>query len=399
MKFCRAGAALAGVSVLLMLGLGGAQAADDPCAPKRLDWMLDQEKCGDLVFADVAEIMLTCDDAQMRLRAAAGLGRFRGPEVFASLYRVLEGDRSPLVREAALNAHAAIMRRMSLMPGRETMEACFLVYQFDRYRPNRDRARELLERFEASPQMLAQRSYVSARYRPLAQLQVRASADSKSALIATLQPADAFAIADEFHANDQRTCWFAIETPAGLKGWVCGLQDGREQIATDDVPPRPFVSTVESLAEVANPAQSLKLELRTGKKGDTFRPGEEIVFFVKAAQDCYVTLIYFSPQSGGYMLFPNRDQSDALVRAGTEVRIPAEGSSLNFKASTPGVEEISVIATRFPVEIFPDEEVEPGAVRAIKTGRREMARGIDRLLRYFKTDAWATVHRTIQTKE
>ena len=36
-------------------------------------------------FADVIEIMHACEDAQMRVRAAAGLGRYRGPEVFEAL--------------------------------------------------------------------------------------------------------------------------------------------------------------------------------------------------------------------------------------------------------------------------------------------------------------------------
>ncbi|MBM4309609.1 MAG: HEAT repeat domain-containing protein [Deltaproteobacteria bacterium] len=286
MKPCKGSAALTAMLVVLLL-CSAAASADDVCAPKRLDWMLEDEQCGDLVFADVVEIMLTCYDAHLRARAAAGLGRVRGPEVFSALYRVFEKDRSPRVREAALNALAAIMQRTALLPGREIMEAFFLVYQFDRYRPNRDRARELLERFRACPKMLAGRTYVSARYRPLVPLQVHESPDLKSAVNASLQPADVFAIVDELYANDQTTCWFAIETPSGMRGWVCGLRDGREYIGTDDVPPRPFESTVRSLTEVINPAQKLAIELRSGKQDDTFRPGDEIVFFVKADQDCY----------------------------------------------------------------------------------------------------------------
>ena len=398
MKICRLSAALVGVSVLLMFGLG-AQAADDPCSGKRLDWMLDEEKCGDLVFADVIEIMHICDDEQMRARAAAGLGRYRGPEVFTALYRVLEADRSPMVRAAAMNALDSIMQRTEMRPGRESMEACFLVYQFDRYAPNRARARELLERAGACPKMLKARSYVSARYKVLFPLNVYASATMKSAQTGELQPGVHFTITDESGSNNKKTCWFAIETPSGIKGWICGLQDFKEYFGTDDVPPRPFESSVRSLAEIINPAQAVALELRSNKPDDTFRRGDEIAFFVKADQDCFVTLIYFSAQSGGYILFPNRDQTDMRIRAGTEVRIPAEGSSLVFKASTPGVEEISVIATRMPVEVFASYEVERGSLSAIKTGPQDTARGIDRLLHYFKEDSWAIAHRAITILE
>jgi len=369
------------------------------CTPERLSWMLDEERCGDLVFPDVIEIMHTCDDADLRARAAEGLGRYRGPEVFSALYRVLERDRSPLVRAAALNALDSIIQRGELKPGREIMEACFLVYQFDRYRPNRDRARELLKRFAASPKIRAERAYVSARYQPLEEMQVHAAADPKSARVAMLQPADWFTIVDEFYANDQTTCWFNIETPSGIRGWVYGLRDGRERIGTQDIPAAPFVSSVGSLAEIINPDTSVALELRTSRPKALFRTGEEIVFFVKAGQDCFITLIYFNPRSGGYILFPNRDQPVGRVSAGAEIRIPAEGSSLAFRASAPGVEEISVIATRNPVEIFASYELEPGAISAIKAGRTETARGIDRLLRYFEADTWAIAHMSITISE
>ncbi len=146
--------------------------AADQCQPKRLDWMLEDEKCGDLVFADVIEIMHTCDDVQMRSRAVAGLGRYRGSEVFSALFRVLESDRSPMVREAAINALDSIIQRTELQPGREIMEVYFLVYQFDRYALNRSRARELLERMGASPKLLRERSYVSASYKVLLPLDV-----------------------------------------------------------------------------------------------------------------------------------------------------------------------------------------------------------------------------------
>jgi len=361
--------------------------------------MLGEEKCGDLVFADVIEVMHTCEDVQLRARAAAGLGQYRGPEVFSALYRVFDADRSPMVREAALNALGAIIQRNALKPGREIMEAFFLVYQFDRYAPNRARARELLEKFKVSQKLLSERSYVSARYKALLPMKVYASATKKSASKVALKPDEGFRILDELSANNQQTCWFKIETSKGESGWVCGLLDSREYFGTDDIPPRPFESSVRSLIEISNPSQAFELELRSNHPDNMFRSGDEIIFFAKPAQDCFVTLIYFSAQSGGYILYPNRDQTDMRISAGTEVRIPAEGSSLVFKASKPGVEEISAIATRMPIEIFSDQEVEQGSLSAIKTGRQLTARSIDRLLRYFQPDSWAIAHNAITVVE
>jgi hypothetical protein len=374
-------------------------AAADQCLPERLDWMLGDEKCGDLVFADVIEVMHTCDDVQLRIRAADGLGRYRGPEVFKALYRVLDVDRSPMARAAALNALDSIIQRRALKPNREIMEAYFLVYQYDRHAPNRARARELLERLGASAKQLGSRSYISASYKVLLPMQVFTAATETSTQVAGLSPGDRFTIHDELSGNDQTTCWFKIKTPTGATGWACGLKDSREYFGTDDMPPRPFESNIRSLREINNASQAFELELRTNKPDNTFQSGEEIVFFVKADRDCFVTLIYFSPQSGGYVLFPNRDQTDMRITAGVDVRIPSEGSPLVFKASKPGVEEISVIATLRPVEIFTDDEVVPGALYAIKAGPQTTARGVDRLLRYFDQTLWAAAHAAITIPE
>jgi hypothetical protein len=361
--------------------------------------MLGNEKCGDLVFADVIEIMHTCDDVQLRIRAADGLGRYRGPEVFKALYRVLDADRSPMARAAALNALDSIIQRRALKPDREIMEAYFLVYQYDRHAPNRARARELLERLGASAKLLGSRSYISASYKVLLPMQVYTAATETSAQAAGLSPGDRFTIHDELSGNDQTTCWFKIKTPKGAIGWVCGLKDSREYFGTDDIPPRPFESNIRSLREISNASQAFALELRTNHPDNTFQPGEEIAFFVKADRNCFVTLVYFSPQSGGYVLFPNRDQADMRINAGVEVRIPSEGSPLVFKASKSGVEEISVIATLRPVKIFTDDEVVPGALYAIKAGPQTTARGVDRLLRYFDQALWAAAHTAITISE
>lgn len=386
------------IALCTSLGLIPSVSADQ-CLPERLDWMLEDEQCGDLVFADVIEFMHTCEDVQLRVRAANGLGQYRGREVFSALYRVLETDRSPVVRAAALNALDSIMQRTALQPDREIMEAYFLVYQYDRHAPNRARARELLERLGASATLLGSRSYISASYKVLIPMQAYTAATETSTQVAGLSPGDRFTIHDELSGNDQTTCWFKIKTPTGAAGWVCGLKDAREYFGTDDIPPRPFESNIRSLREISNASRAFELELRTNHPDNTFQPGEEIVFFVKADRDCFVTLIYFSPQSGGYVLFPNRDQTDMRINAGVEVRIPSEGSPLVFKASKPGLEEISVIATLRPVKIFTDDEVVPGALCAIKAGLQTTARGVDRVLCYFDQALWAATHTAITISE
>jgi len=73
---------------------------------------------------------------------------------------------------AHCNALDSIIQCTELKAGREIMEAYFLVYQLDRYAPNRSRARELLERIGASPKLLGERSYVSASYKVLLPLDV-----------------------------------------------------------------------------------------------------------------------------------------------------------------------------------------------------------------------------------
>ena len=103
--------------------------------------------------------------------------------------------------------------------------------------------------------------------------------------------------------------------------------------------------------------------------------GEQLHVLVQADHDCYVRL-YHVDWSGKELtlIFPNREDRDSRLIAGTRKRFPADGTGVVFEVSEPaGVDAIVAIASERPFEderVVASELAEPGG------GSASQSRGI-----------------------
>ena len=99
---------------------------------------------------------------------------------------------------------------------------------------------------------------------------------------------------------------------------------------------------------------------------------------MRANKDAYLTVINVGPTGNTTMLFPNAFQTDARVRGGQTVEIPAPGSGAQIRVSGPvGRELIKVIASTSPSPLFaPGQLTQSGAFTLIVGGGRAVARDL-----------------------
>ena len=90
--------------------------------------------------------------------------------------------------------------------------------------------------------------------------------------------------------------------------------------------------------------------------GDVYSIGDKLVLTFKSNQDCYLSILDFTPSGKILVLFPNKWVQNAQVKAGQVVRIPAEGQKFSMKVGGPaGVDVIKAIATNQETQILDPE--------------------------------------------
>ena len=72
--------------------------------------------------------------------------------------------------------------------------------------------------------------------------------------------------------------------------------------------------------------------LASDRENGVYSSGDRIVFTFKSEEDCYLTILDFTPSGQIVVLFPNRRVPDNHVRAGEEIRIPTEGQGFALVA-------------------------------------------------------------------
>ncbi|NCC60649.1 MAG: DUF4384 domain-containing protein [Verrucomicrobiae bacterium] len=100
------------------------------------------------------------------------------------------------------------------------------------------------------------------------------------------------------------------------------------------------------------------LSLESGKtaEGDIYAIGDKIDFKFTSDQDCYVTLLDFTPSGKIYMLFPNKWVPNNFVKAGESITVPAAGQKFSMKVGGPaGVDVVKAIATNVETVILDPE--------------------------------------------
>ncbi len=80
--------------------------------------------------------------------------------------------------------------------------------------------------------------------------------------------------------------------------------------------------------------------------------GEDMVIFVKATSDCYLTLIDITPGRSGIVIFPADGQGNGLLSGGEVYRLPHADGPYQWKISGPaGRELIKAFATERPLPL------------------------------------------------
>src|SRR5688572_30012080 len=103
---------------------------------------------------------------------------------------------------------------------------------------------------------------------------------------------------------------------------------------------------VESAKKISNKDSKLKVSVWADREDSTYEIGEEAVFFFKADQDSYVTLLNVGTSGRITVLFPNKWDKENYVRAGKVYRVPPEDAGYKFQMGGPaGTEVLKAIAT------------------------------------------------------
>ncbi len=108
------------------------------------------------------------------------------------------------------------------------------------------------------------------------------------------------------------------------------------------------------------PDPSFKINLKLNRT--TFQSGDEVIFKIKATQDCYLTILNLAANDSVYILFPNKFAEDNLLNKNSTVQIPSKknmNQGFHIRVATlPGFkknsEVVKVIATKQRID-FIDE--------------------------------------------
>ena len=108
------------------------------------------------------------------------------------------------------------------------------------------------------------------------------------------------------------------------------------------------------------PDPSFKINLKLNRTA--FQSGDEVVFKIKATQDCYLTILNLAANDSVYLLFPNKFAEDSFLKRNSVVQIPNKKNrdqGLHICVATlPGFkknsEVVKVIATKQRID-FIDE--------------------------------------------
>ena len=135
-----------------------------------------------------------------------------------------------------------------------------------------------------------------------------------------------------------------VETARVERQWIdegmrrSHLSKMAEVIAAEIVVLTEFQAAVETIAYLENDTKPFVVDVKASK--DTVKIGEMVFFHVKPEADCFLTIIDIGTSGEIHVLFPNRNQRDNFVKAGTVFQTPY------LRAGGPaGLERVKVLAT------------------------------------------------------
>lgn len=106
-----------------------------------------------------------------------------------------------------------------------------------------------------------------------------------------------------------------------------------------------FALELWTTAGQAGDAQARDIEIATARR-DSYRVGDDITIWFRAARDCHVTLLNLGTSGKLTMLFPNAIHRDNFVRGGDLHCVPGPDYGFSYKLAGPaGTERLKAVAT------------------------------------------------------
>ncbi len=132
---------------------------------------------------------------------------------------------------------------------------------------------------------------------------------------------------------------------------------------------------------------------------NTYAAGERVRLFVQTNKDAYLTVLNVAPDGATTVLFPNRFQTDSLVRANvaTEVPDPAGGARITVSGAS-GAELIKVVASSRPAPLFEAASLgRAGPFSAVPAGAAAAARTLQVVMDDASEAEWDVYDKVIRT--
>jgi len=139
---------------------------------------------------------------------------------------------------------------------------------------------------------------------------------------------------------------------------------------------------LQVLPEKSEPDPSYKAKVWLNKS--VFQSGEEMVVYVNASKDSYLTVLNFTADDSVTLLYPNLLRHDNKIAADRDYEIPARedrGDLMKFQVATlpdhkQDTEAIKVICTRSPVNLLSEVKARGnyGVMESTKFAVTEVAR-------------------------
>ena len=151
-----------------------------------------------------------------------------------------------------------------------------------------------------------------------------------------------------------------------------------------------FTLTADPLVTIANLKQdepAFNVDIWTNKK--RYRLGEEIRFYFRSDQDCFLTLVDYEPNGKVKVLFPNQFFQNNFVKGGKTYIIPGKEYGFKLTIEPPtGTERIKAIATTEPLSLF-DLDFTKGFFPPVERTNMRGMRGIGIALDKLPKVGWA----------
>ncbi|MBI5245186.1 MAG: DUF4384 domain-containing protein [Elusimicrobia bacterium] len=111
--------------------------------------------------------------------------------------------------------------------------------------------------------------------------------------------------------------------------------------------------------------------------GGLYREGDELTVIFRSSRDAYVRLYHTNAEGRARLIFPNAYASDAVVRAGQLLRVPARGMPFSFRAAEQfGAEMIKAVASRAPLPASAVRAGQGGPFVDLGPASPELVRGL-----------------------